>query len=85
MLRLSLQEDNLQRRLDELKAVEVWARIVGEHIASQCARPMVKEAVMTVSVANASLRQELNMNRSRLAEAVNRYLNKNVITMIRFN
>lgn len=84
ILRLALQENCMDSRLDEYKAVELWSKVVGQHIASQCRRPFVKEGLMTIGVSNAALRQELLMNRSRLRAAINREIGKETISEIRF-
>lgn len=84
ILRLALQENCMNSRLDECKAVQLWSLVIGESIASQCRRPFVREGVMTVGVPNAPLRQELSMNRSRLKSAINREIGRETITEIRF-
>lgn len=84
ILRLALQENCMDSRLDEFKAVEIWSSVVGRYIASQCRRPFVKDGLMTIGVPNAALRQELLMNRSRLRAAINRDIGKETISDIRF-
>lgn len=74
----------MQDRLNESRAVQLWSEVVGMHIASQCRRPFVKGGVMTVPVPNAALRQELAMNRSRLAGAINTRIGRETISEIRF-
>ena len=84
ILRLALQQNCMAGRLDELKAIDLWEGTVGKYIASQCRRPTVDNGVMTVGVANASLRNELAMNRSALRNSINKALGKSVISEIRF-
>lgn len=84
VLRSLLEETSLQSRMDELKAVSLWPSIVGEELAGLCRKPVVKKGVMQVGVPNASLRNELHMNRSRLREIINRTLGKDIITEIKF-
>lgn len=84
VLRGLFEENSMQSRLDELKATEIWALVVGEHLASLCGRPYVNSGIMTIGVKAPPLRQELNMNRGRLCEAVNKTLGKNIIKEIRF-
>ena len=84
VLRSLLEETSLQSRMDELKAVSLWPSIVGEELAGLCRKPEVKKGVMQVGVPNASLRNELHMNRSRLREIINRTLGKDIITEIKF-
>lgn len=84
VLRLAFQDNCMQDRLDERKAIEIWPAIVGPELASQCIRPTVKDGVMTVGVRNASLRHELTMNRSRLCDAINSALGRVIIDNVRF-
>lgn len=84
VLRLTVQECNMTQRLDEQKAIAMWSRVVGDMLASQCRRPVVKAGVMTVSVPAAPLRHELTMNRSALLRHINDALGRDVISEIRF-
>lgn len=83
VLREALRENDMQGHIDGLKAAETWRHILGEHLADQCGRPFVRDGVMTVKVASAALRNELHMHRSKLADAINRQLGKQVISSIR--
>jgi hypothetical protein len=84
ILRLAFQENCMQDRLDERRAVEMWGNVVGTALAVQCRRPDVANGVMTVGVANAALRHELTMSRTKLLNEINRQLGKDVISNIRF-
>lgn len=84
VIRDFLEETSLQDRMEELKAADLWKTVAGDYLASQTGKPYVKNGVMSIGVANASLRNELNMNRSRLREIINKNLGKEVITEIRF-
>ena len=84
VLRDLLEQTSLQTRMDELKAADMWENVVGGGIAEQTSSPSVKNGVMSVGVTNASLRNELLMNRSRLREIINKNIGKEVITEIKF-
>ena len=84
VLRLLFQENCMQERLDERKAVTLWPTVIGPEIASSCRAPQVKQGVMTVGVPNAALRQELNMQRTPLRNALNRATGSEPIKEIRF-
>lgn len=84
VLRALLEETSLQSRMDELRAADLWKKVVGEAIAMHTSHPQVKKGVMSIGVKNASLRQELTMNRSRLRELINKSIGKETITEIRF-
>ena len=84
VLRSVLDETSLQGRMDELKAAELWHRVVGPSIAAQCKKPYVKNGVMTVGVANASLRNDLHLSRSQIISVINDLIGKNIIKEIKF-
>lgn len=84
VLRDLLEETSLQNRMDELKAADMWKKIVGDSIGNQTTSPTVKNGVMCIGVPNVSLRNELHMNRSRLKEIINRSFGKDIINEIKF-
>lgn len=84
VLRNLLEESSLQNRMDELRAADLWKSIVGQDIASQTSRPSVKNGLMQIGVPNASLRNELHMNRTPLRKVINKAIGKEIITDIRF-
>ena len=84
VLRTILEDSRLQGRMDELRAADLWSKIVGKDIASQTSHPTVKNGVMSIGVPNASLRHELLMNRSLLREIINQHIGKETIIEIRF-
>lgn len=84
VLRDVLEQTSLQNRMDELKAADMWRQVAGHGIAALTSKPTVKNGVMTIGVPNASLRNELMMNRTRLREIINKNIGKEVITEIKF-
>lgn len=84
VLRNLLEETSLQQRMDELHAATLWGRLVGADLASRTRHPQVKSGVMTIGVPNASLRNELTMNRSRLLDIINSTIGKEIIKEIKF-
>ncbi|MDE6007238.1 MAG: DUF721 domain-containing protein [Muribaculaceae bacterium] len=84
VLRQALSEQGMNDRLYEIRAINVWPLVVGEAIAAMAGRPIVTNGLMTIFVRNASLRQELNMSRSRIRDMINDNLGRQVISEIRF-
>lgn len=84
VLRDLLEETSLQGRMEELKAVSLWPKIVGSELASLTGKPQVKNGVMQIGVPNASLRNELHLSRTRLREIINEKIGKEIITEIKF-
>lgn len=84
VLRQALTDQGLNDRLLETRAINLWPAIIGEEIAALTARPIVFKGLMTIYVRNASLRQELNMSRSKICSIINDTLGKQVISEVRF-
>lgn len=84
VLRQALEDNHLTGHLDELKAREMWPKVVGPHIASLAMAPYVYKGVMTIRVPDAALRQELAMNRTLIIKELNRLVGKEVISALRF-
>lgn len=71
-------------RLDETEACRKFAAVVGPGLASVCGKPYIFKGVMTVRVANAALRQELNMQRGAVRDHINELLGKQTVTEVVF-
>lgn len=84
VLRQALTDRGLDDRLFETRAINLWPAIIGEEIAAMTARPIVLKGIMTIYVQNASLRQELNMSRSKICNIINTTLGRQVISEVRF-
>jgi len=84
ILRMAFQENCMQERLDECRAVDIWPEIVGKHLNGSYRRPTVRNGLMTVGIPNAALRNELTMTRTLLVRAINSRLGRKVISDIRF-
>lgn len=84
VLRMAIADDNLEGRLNEIKAAAAWPSIVGRHIADQTMKPYVRNGAMTIRVPDAGLRQELSMTRSAIIREFNRIVGCEVITSLRF-
>lgn len=84
VLRRAIAETNMQGRLDELQAADLWPQVVGRDIASRTMKPLVRSGNMTVRVVDSALRHELSMHRTLLLREINRLMKKEVILSIRF-
>lgn len=71
-------------RLDESEACRQFAAVVGPGIAAMCGKPSISKGVMTIKVANAALKQELNMRRGILRDHINEILGKQTVTEVLF-
>lgn len=84
ILRNALDAFSFDSRLQEYKAIDCWPNVVGGHLANVCGRPKMKNGIMTISVGSPSLRQELNMSRSRLITLLNEAVGEPVVKDLRF-
>ena len=84
ILRMAFEHYSLDGRMLELRAVECWPGIVGPSLANACGKPFIENGSMRVKVASPSLRQELNMSRSRLIALLNDAVGEEVVKDLRF-
>lgn len=84
LLRREIEENRDAFRFDEINAIKAWPVVIGAEIASRTMRPMMRKGVMTIRVASAPLRHELNMMRSRIAEAINNHTGTETVKELRF-
>lgn len=78
------QRQNLAGRLAEIKALELWDKVVGSSVARQTVFKDVRDKVLVLRIGSAPLRQEISMNRSMIVEEINRLIGKETIQDIRF-
>ncbi len=84
VLREALNESRMGSVLDTYKAIAAWEIVVGPHIAGRTMRPTIAGDIMWVRTPHASLRHELQMNRSSLVRSINDMVGHQVISDIRF-
>ncbi len=84
VLRQCFENSAMQERLEETRACDAFATVVGEGFSSLCSKPAMKRGVMTIGVRNASLRSELHMRRSSIAAAINEIVGKETVKNIIF-
>lgn len=69
-----LRRLGLDRRLEERRAVDVWAEVVGPTIAAHARAAAVRDGVLFVDVASNVWMQELGLLRSGIADRLNAHL-----------
>lgn len=69
-----LRQLGLDRSLDEYRAVESWAEVVGPAIAQQARAVAVRDGVLFVDVASNVWMQELMLLRDSITERLNAHL-----------
>lgn len=84
VLRECLEKSRMQERLDEVRACDSFALVVGPGIAASCGRPSMRNGLMTVTAPSAALRSDLNMGRSRIMKGINDIMGKEVVRDLYF-
>lgn len=79
-----LKSRNMEGRLLERQALELWPVIVGNAINRATVERRVDNGVMSVRITSAPMRSELQMCRTTLIASINKALGKDVIKEIRF-
>lgn len=80
----ALSRQGLDKQMLEHRAAMIWPDVVGAVINRQTLERRVDKGVMYVRIISAPMRNELMMQRSSLIEALNRRLDAEVITDIKF-
>jgi predicted nucleic acid-binding Zn ribbon protein len=66
-------------KLDEVKLINSWEKIVGKMIADHTTRMTVKNRVLYINLDSSVIRNELMMARSKIVEAINKEMGAKVI------
>lgn len=65
------RDPKIVAKIAEASLPEVWAKVVGEHIAAYTTEVSFRRGIMTVHILTATLRYELFMQRSALRDKIN--------------
>ncbi|MDZ7359356.1 MAG: DUF721 domain-containing protein [candidate division KSB1 bacterium] len=74
-----LQQFGLSDRLKEFDAVNCWAEVVGEQIASHTKAKDVRDGALVVEVSSSAWRNQLFYLKAELIEQINKKIGKKVI------
>jgi len=66
-------------KLDEVKLIKSWEKIVGKMIADHTTKMTVKNRVLYINLDSSVIRNELMMARSKIVEAINNKMGSKVI------
>jgi predicted nucleic acid-binding Zn ribbon protein len=84
ILKTFIRKSSYKKRLEEIHALVVWPRVVGETISRQSKPLRIKEGILFVKVEHAVWKHELYMQKTTIIKKLNRYLEKNIVKDIRF-
>lgn len=80
-----LKTYRLDRKLDEMKVVNAWEKVVGEVIARYTTKINVHDGVMYITLSSAALKQELLYRRTEIANLLNAEVGAEIIREVVIN
>ena len=75
-----LRESGWQQKLDEIKIITEWDKMLGPNLAKYTEEVFVKNKQLHIRLKSATLRQELSYQKSELVKQLNDSVGKEVIT-----
>ena len=79
-----IKSNNLEKGLEEQKAVDIWEKVVGSRINENTEPLSVESGVLSVKTSSPSWSHELQLQKPQILKKLNNRLNKKVIKDIRF-
>lgn len=74
-----LKSENMDGKLTEINIINNWEKIVGKLIAGQTSKMYFHDGKLHLQITSAPLRQELNYQRFKLVELVNKEARRELI------
>ncbi|MCR5181291.1 MAG: DUF721 domain-containing protein [Bacteroidaceae bacterium] len=85
LVRQFLREEGLETPYNEYRLIQAWPEVMGEGIARLTTDIHIKNRILYIHLRSSVLRQELMINRRKLAQRLNEYINAQVIENIVFS
>ena len=79
-----LHESGWQQKLDEIKIISEWDKVLGPTLAKYTDEVFIKNRKLHIRIKSATLRQELSYQKSELIKQLNDSVGKDVITEVIF-
>ncbi len=79
-----LKEMHIDEKVDEVRALEAWERMMGEHINNRIISKRISKSILYIHLDSAALRYELTFRREELKNAINKTVGKPVVKDIVF-
>ena len=77
-----LRESGWQQKLDEIKVITEWDKVMGPTLAKYTEEVFIKNKQLHIRLTSSVLRQELAYKKSELIHQLNQSVGKEVITEI---
>jgi predicted nucleic acid-binding Zn ribbon protein len=83
-LKLVIRDMGFEKKLDQVRALELWPEVVGENIAKIAKAERVDEGILYIKVSSMTWRTELLFQKQSILEKISARLGKGIIKDIRF-
>ena len=83
-LKKFIKKQGIEKEINQQKAVNVWAEVVGKKIEEHTEPVDVRFGVLTVKTSSPVWRQELQFQKKNIVDSINKKLKKATIKDIRF-
>tara|TARA_B100001027_G_scaffold155438_1_gene109345 strand:+ start:564 stop:839 length:276 start_codon:yes stop_codon:yes gene_type:complete len=83
-LKKLVKKQGMEKELNQQKAIDVWGKVVGKKIKEHTEPIEVRYGVLTVKTSSPIWRQELQFQKDKIVESINKKLIKANIKDIRF-
>ena len=81
-IRAFLREEGVETPLNEYRAEQAWATVMGDVVARYTQSVNVRGGILYVQVSNAALRQELMMQRVQIVARINQHVGAQVLQQV---
>lgn len=78
-----LQENKLQKGMDQMAVKEVWEKVMGKGVMSYTETIYLKNNTLFVKLSSSTLREELGYGKNKIIKMLNNSLNTALIKSIR--
>jgi len=82
IIRKLMKNPKLSAKLDELDALDAWAKILGKNLLKFVVEQRLYKGKLYVKLKSAPLRNELSYKKSELIEKINQKIGKEIIKEI---
>ena len=83
-LKKLIKKQGMEKEINQQKASDVWGEVVGKKIKEHTEPKEVRFGVLTVKTSSPVWRQELQFQKKKIVNSINKKLKKTTIKDIRF-
>lgn len=84
VLKKFIKKQGLEKEINQQKAVDIWAEVVGKSIKEHTEPVDVRFGVLTVKTSSPVWRQELQFQKKNIVDSINKKLKNTTIKDVRF-